>query len=441
MMKTNEAPIYERPVELLQALVRFDTTNPPGNERDCMLYIAGLLSQAGIPAQLIGLSPERPNLIARLKGHGNAPPLLLYGHVDVVTTQNQPWTHPPFGGEIADGYLWGRGALDMKSGVAMMLAAVLKAQAEGASLPGDVIFAAVTDEEAGGDYGVRYLVEQHPDQFQGVRYALGEFGGFNLTVSGVSIYPIMISEKQICWMKATFRGPGGHASMPVRGGAMAKLARALQILDQRKLPIHITPPVRTMMEALAKVLPGASGQVIRQILNPALTDLILKALGSRGALFAPLVRNTVSPTMIHASEKVNVIPAQIELGLDGRLLPGLKPEAMLAEVRQLLGKEAEVELAYTNPGPAEANMGLFDTLSSILTEADPQGKPIPYVMMGVTDARLLSKLGIQTYGFTPMKLPANYNFMQAAHAADERIPVDAIDFGVQAIYKAIQRFH
>jgi acetylornithine deacetylase/succinyl-diaminopimelate desuccinylase-like protein len=288
---------------------------------------------------------------------------------------------------------------------------------------------------------VRFLVEQHPNQFQGVRYALGEFGGFNLAVGGVSVYPIMISEKQICWMKATFRGPGGHASMPVSHGAMAKLGRALQILDQRKLPIHITPPVRTMIEALANVLPGASGTLVRQILNPALTDLVLKAMGSRGMLFAPLVRNTVSPTVLHASDKVNVIPAQIELGLDGRLLPGLKPEVMLAEVRQLLGKDAEIEIAYTNPGPAEANMGLFTTLSGILTEADPQGKPIPFVMMGVTDARLLSRLGIQTYGFTPLKLPANYNFMQAAHAADERVPVDAIDFGVQAIYKAIQRFH
>jgi acetylornithine deacetylase/succinyl-diaminopimelate desuccinylase-like protein len=228
--------------------------------------------------------------------------------------------------------------------------------------------------------------------------------------------------------------------MPVRKGAVAKLGRALRVLDQRRLPIHITPPVRSMFEAVAKVLPGASGQLIRQILNPAFTDLILKTLGSRGVLFAPLVRNTISPTVIHASEKVNVIPSQVELGMDGRLLPGLKPEVMLAEVSQLLGKEAEIELIRSDPGPAEANMGLFDTLGGILTEFDPEGKPIPFVMMGVTDARWFSKLGIQTYGFTPMKLPQDYNFMQAAHAADERIPVDAIDFGMQAIFKAMQRF-
>jgi acetylornithine deacetylase/succinyl-diaminopimelate desuccinylase-like protein len=435
-----ETPIYERPVEILQNLVRFDTTNPPGDERECILYIDGLLKEAGIQTELVGRTDQRLNLIARLKGGGNAAPLLLYGHVDVVTTQNQQWTHPPFEAKIADGYLWGRGTLDMKGGVAMMLAAVLKAKAEGTSLPGDVIFAAVADEEAGGDFGVRYLVEEHPSLFQNVRYALGEFGGINLDVGGRRVYPIMIGEKQICWMKVTFRGQGGHGSMPVRKGAMAKMGHALQVLDQRRLPIHITPSVRSMFEAVAKVLPGPSGQLIRQILNPAFTDLILKALGSRGVLFAPLVRNTISPTVVHASEKVNVIPSQVELGLDGRLLPGLKPELMLAEVRQLLGKEAEIELIRSDPGPAEANMGLFDTLGGILTEFDPEGKPIPFVMMGVTDARWFSKLGIQTYGFTPLKLPQDYNFMQAAHAADERIPVDAIDFGVQAIFKAMQRF-
>jgi acetylornithine deacetylase/succinyl-diaminopimelate desuccinylase-like protein len=441
MSSAVEVPIYERPVELLQNLLRFDTTNPPGDERECILYIEGLLKDAGIPARLVGRTPQRPNLIARLKGQGNAPPLLLYGHVDVVTTRNQQWTHPPFEGKIVDGYLWGRGTLDMKGGVAMMLAAFLKAKAEDMSLPGDVLFAAVADEEAGGDYGLRYLVEEHPDLFQGVRYALGEFGGINLSVGRKRVYPIMIGEKQICWMKATFRGQGGHGSMPVRDGAMARLSRALQLLDKRNLPIHITPAVRAMFETLAKVLPGASGLVIRQILNPVFTDLVLKALGSRGALFAPLVRNTVSPTIVHASEKINVIPSQVELEIDGRLLPGLKPQVMLAEVRQLLGKDVELDLLRSDQGPAEPDMGLFDMLGGILREFDPAGAPIPFVIMAVTDARWLSKLGIQTYGFTPMKLPEDYNFMRAAHAVDERIPVDAIGFGMQAIFKAIQRFH
>jgi acetylornithine deacetylase/succinyl-diaminopimelate desuccinylase-like protein len=195
-----------------------------------------------------------------------------------------------------------------------------------------------------------------------------------------------------------------------------------------------------MFESIAKILPGASGLLVRRILNPALTDIVLTAFGSRGALFAPLVRNTISPTMVQASEKFNVIPSQVELGMDGRILPGIKPDIMLAEVRKLLGMEAEIEIVRSDSGPAQADMGLFNKLGRILTELDPEGKPIPLVLSGVTDARWLSKLGIQTYGFIPMKLPQDYNFLRAIHTADECIPVDAIDFGVQALFKAMQRF-
>ncbi|MEW6094803.1 MAG: M20/M25/M40 family metallo-hydrolase [Chloroflexota bacterium] len=434
-------PIYTRPAELLQALIRFDTTNPPGNERPCIEYINGLLKEAGIETALVANAPERPNLIARLKGTGDAPPLLLYGHVDVVTTANQKWTHPPFEAKIVDGYIWGRGALDMKHGVAMYLAAFLRAKAEGVSLPGDVIFAALADEEAGDDYGARFLVDKHPDLFKGVRYALGEFGGFNLSIAGKRFYPIMIAEKQVCWMKAAFRGRGGHGSMPVRGQAIAKLGRALKLLDEHPLPVHITPSVRMMMEELAKNLGGVTGLIVRQILNPALTNTVLKMLGERGSLFAPLVRNTVSPTMLKASDKANVIPAEVTLGLDGRLVPGAKPEEMIRELRALLGDDLEIEVFKAEPGPAAPDMGLFETLGNVLREFDPQGIPLPYVMTGVTDARFFSLLGIQTYGFTPLKLPEDFNFVATVHAADERVPVEAVEFGAQAVYQAIQRFH
>ncbi|MBI4732520.1 MAG: M20/M25/M40 family metallo-hydrolase [Chloroflexi bacterium] len=436
-----QAPIYERPAELLQHLIRFDTTNPPGNERPCIEYINGLLKDAGIETTLVANTPERPNLIARLKGTGNAPPLLLYGHVDVVTTENQKWTYPPFEAKIVDGYIWGRGALDMKHGVAMYLAAVLKAKAEGLSLPGDVIFAALADEEAGDDYGARYLVDKHPGLFAGVRYALGEFGGFNLSIGGKRFYPIMIAEKQVCWMRASFRGRGGHGSMPLRGQAMAKLARALKLLDEHPLPVHITPPVRMMIESLAKNLGGVTGQVIRQILNPALTNSILKTLGERGNLFAPLVRNTVSPTMLKASDKANVIPAEVTLGMDGRLVPGAKPEDMIRELHALIGDDLEIEVFKAEPGPAAPDMGLFDTLGETLRAFDPEGVPLPFVLSGVTDARFFSLLGIQTYGFTPLKLPEDFNFVATVHAADERVPVEALEFGAQAVYSALQKFH
>jgi acetylornithine deacetylase/succinyl-diaminopimelate desuccinylase-like protein len=435
------SPIHERPAELLQNLIRFDTTNPPGNERACIQYINGLLKEAGIKTTIVARTPSRPNVIARLKGEGKAPPLLLYGHVDVVTTEGQKWTHPPFEGRLVDGVIWGRGALDMKSGVAMFLAAFLKAKAEKVSLPGDVLFAAVADEEAGDDFGVRYLVDNHPKLFEGVRYACGEFGGFNLSIAGKRFYPIMVAEKQTCWMTATFNGPGGHGSMPCRGGAMAKLGRALHLLDTHSLPVHVTPAVRMMIESLAKSLGGVNGLVVRQLLNPLLTNLILKVMGERGSLFSPLLHNTVSPTMLQASDKVNVIPCEVKLGLDGRLVPGGKADEMTRELHNLLGDDVQFDVFKADPGPAAPDMGLFDTLGGILHDLDPDGIPLPFVMTGVTDARFLSKLGIQTYGFTPLQLPEDFDFTSTIHAADERVPAAALDFGTKAVFRALQKFH
>jgi acetylornithine deacetylase/succinyl-diaminopimelate desuccinylase-like protein len=440
-MPENRETLYQRPAELLQRLIRFDTTNPPGNERECIRFIAGLLEEAGIATTLIARTPERPNLVARLKGEGNAPPLLLYGHVDVVTTSGQNWQHPPFEAHLVDGYVWGRGALDMKGGVAMLLAAFLKARMEGAQLPGEVIFAAVADEEAGGEFGARYLVEQHPGLFEGARFAFSEFGGFNLSMSGRRFYPIMIAEKQICAMRVTFRGQGGHGSIPVKGECMARLGRALQILDQRRLPVHITPAVKMMMDGISAALPGMPGLALRQITNPALTDGVLKLLGERSKLFSPLFRNTVSPTMLQASDKINVIPCEVSLGLDGRLLPGSRPDQMVAELRALLGEDFELEVVAAEAGPAGLDMGLFDMLSGVLRKLDPEGVPVPYVMPGVTDARFFSQLGIQTYGFVPLKLPEDFNFVGTVHAENERVPVAALDFGTTAIFQALQQFH
>lgn len=432
--------MYTSP-EILQNLIRFDTTNPPGNERDCIVYIRDMLASAGISSDLLARTPERPNLIARLAGSGEAAPLLLYGHVDVVTTSNQPWQVPPFEGRLQDGYLWGRGAVDMKGPLSMFLAAFLKAHQEGLPLKGDLIFVALADEEAGGDFGAKFLVRQHPDRFQGVRYAFGEFGGFNLNLLGKRFYPIMIAEKQICWLDTIFRGPAGHASMPIRGGAMARLARTLRLLDQHSLPLHITPAVRLMIQGFAQGVGGPVGFILHQLANPILSPRVLRLLGSRASLFSPLLHNTVSPTMLTASEKINVIPAEIHLGLDGRLLPGASADQMLAELCALLGEDTELQLIAAEPGPAEPDLALFDSLASVLRDLDPHAIPIPYVLSGVTDARFFSQLGIQTYGFTPLLLPEDFNFIGTVHAADERIPIAALDFGVQALYQAIQAYH
>lgn len=441
MTSSGKVPfIYQHPAELLQRLIRFDTTNPPGNESECISFINGLLTEAGIETSILSIRPERPNLIARLNGQGNAQPLMLYGHVDVVTTDNQKWQHPPFEGEAIDGFVWGRGSLDMKGGVSMMLAAFLRAKAENLKLPGDVVLAIVSDEEAAGGFGAKYLVENHPDLFDGIRYAIGEFGGFTLHVGKRRFYPIMVAEKQVCWMKAKVRGPGGHGSIPVRGGAMARLSQVLQKLDKHSLPVHVTPVARTMFKTMGSALGGLTGLILNQLTNPVLTNSLLNLLGERGHLFDPLLHNTVSATILHGGDKINVIPGEVSVELDGRLLPGYHPDDLVSELHRIIGNEVELEVIRHDLGPAAPDMGLFDKLSDILRKADPDGIPVPFLLSGSTDGRFFSRLGIQTYGFLPMQLPKDFNFIRTIHAADERIPIASVDFGANAIYRLLARF-
>ncbi|MEJ5310079.1 MAG: M20/M25/M40 family metallo-hydrolase [Anaerolineae bacterium] len=427
-----------QPVELLQTLLRFDTTNPPGNEAACIAYLNGLFKQAGFATTILGKTAERPNLITRLPGRGEAPPVLWQAHVDVVTTAEQTWQHPPFAGEIVDGVLWGRGTLDDKGAAAIMTAALLRAKAQGIVPPGDIIFTALADEEAGGEYGAKFLVEEHPEQFEGVRFALGEGGGVSVTMGGKKFYVIMLGEKQICWMRLTVRGRAGHGSVPLRGQAMAKLARVLDTLDRKRLPVHITPVARAMITGIADALLFPQNVVLRQLLNPALTDRLLDMLGDRGEQLSASLHNTASPTIVRGGEKTNVIPGEITLGLDGRLLPGFTPDDMLRELRALLGNDVDIAVERYEPGPQMADMERYTVLADILRKADPEGIPVPYLVAGVTDARHFARLGIQSYGFIPTQLPDE--LIKTIHAADERIPVATLEWGTQVLMETLQRF-
>jgi acetylornithine deacetylase/succinyl-diaminopimelate desuccinylase-like protein len=435
----SESALQDRPAELLQQLLRFDTTNPPGNERECIEWIRGLLEELGCEVRILAREPERPNLIARITGRGDAPPLLLQGHVDVVAARGE-WRHEPFAGELHDGYIWGRGALDMKGGVAMMLAAFMRIKVGANPPPGDVILCVLADEEAGSDLGASFLVQEHPELFAGVRYAIGEFGGFTMQVGASRFYPIMVAEKQLCWTRATIRGRAGHGSMPIRGGAMGKLGRLLAALDKRRLPVHVTPVVRSMVEAIATELPAPLALPLRGLLSPRLTDRLLDVMGDRTRTFDPLLHNTASATILAGGEKVNVIPDEISLELDCRLLPGFSPQDIYGELRALAGVEIDFEIVRHDPVAAEPDMAMFDTLAGTLRELDPAGKAVPLLLPGVTDGRFFSRLGIQTYGFLPMQLPPEMPFMELIHAANERLPAPSMEFGTQAITRVLERF-
>jgi acetylornithine deacetylase/succinyl-diaminopimelate desuccinylase-like protein len=432
--------LHERPTELLRRLLRFDTTNPPGAERACIEWLEGVLRGGGLETRLLAADPERPNLVARLPGEGTAEPLLLQGHVDVVSTAGQRWTHPPFEAVVADGVVWGRGALDMKAGVAMMVAAVLRLAAGGARPAGDVVLALLCDEEAGGDVGARFVVERHAELLDGVRYAIGEFGGFSLDVAGRRFYPIQVAEKEICWTRATVRGPGGHGSLPMRGGTTARLGRMLRALDRRRLPVHVTDVPRRMIEGIAAELPAPARAPLRGLLEPRLTDGLLRILGQAGRGFEPMLRNTVNATIVRAGDKVNVVPSEATVELDGRLLPGFAPDAFLAELRAVVGDEVELEVLRHERGRAEPDLALFGLLAGVLRERDPGATAVPMLLPGVTDGRIFAQLGIQSYGFLPMQLPKGLRFTELLHAADERVPVDAVEFGTEAIRAVLERY-
>ncbi|MDX1448873.1 MAG: M20/M25/M40 family metallo-hydrolase [Acidimicrobiia bacterium] len=428
-------------VELLRDLIRIDTTNPPGNERPAVELIASYLHRAGITTQTIAQDPDRPSLIARVRGEDTAPPLLLQGHIDTVPVTDQRWSRDPFGAEVVDGFLWGRGTLDMKGPVVMMAEALRLLATHSPPPAGDVILAVVPDEEMQGTVGARFLVTEHAELFDGVRYCLGEFGGFPFSFGETTFYPIQIAERIGVGFEVVFEGPPGHGSMPIRGGAMGKLGTALRRLDRRSLPVHLTEPTRLMVEAIAGRTSGATRFVLERLLDERTAGAALKVLGDRAATFDPLFRNTVSATIVQGGDKHNVIPPQVTLNLDGRMLPGFTVEEFTDEVRRLIGVECDIRaITDGSTTPAEPDMGLFDLLADALVSHAPEAVPIPFLLPAVTDGRWFAQLGIQPYGFTPMNLPPDFDFQKTVHGVDERIPVSAIEFGAGVLRQVLDRY-
>ena len=427
-------------VELLRTLIRFDTSNPPGNERACIEFAGGLLERAGIQHRYLAVEDDRPNLVARVEGRGEAPPLLLYGHVDVVSADPREWRHPPFNGDLVDGEVWGRGALDMKGGVTMSLSALMRTSSAETPPAGDVILALTSDEEAGSHTGMKFLVKEHADLFSGVRHALSEFGGYTFWQSGRRFVPIQVAEKQRCLIRATVRGRGGHASSIVRGTASENLGWLLSRIASRGLPVHVTPVARLMLESMARELPRHEQFAIRGLFAPRAGKPLLRLLGAAGETLAPILCNTATPTGVGGGTSSNVIPTELSIDLDGRVLPGLTTADLLAELEALAGPRATFELVSEEPAAApDPDLSLMPLLADVMAERDPGCVPIPMLNPGYTDARYISRLGIQTYGFLPMRLPPEIG-TSLLHAADERIPADTLEFGTNCLLDAIRRY-
>ena len=438
-----DATLADSAVRHLAALIRIDTTNPPGNETPAAEYLASLLSSAGLEPKLVGADPRRKNVVARVKGSGAKAPLLLATHLDVVPVERSMWKHDPFGGEIHDGYLWGRGAIDMKQMVVMSTLVAMKLKREKVQLDRDVIFAGVADEEAGCDLGSKFLVDHHPDLVR-AEYALGEAGAFTVHLGGATIYPIQVAEKGAAWIRMRARGSAGHGSMPREDNAVIRLARAVERLGRQPLPQHRTAGVTRYLSALADTQRFPLSLLLRQLRIPAIARYVLRRLPDRGmaGALAAALSNTAVPTMLRAGESVNVIPGAAEVHLDGRILPQQTVEDLVAEIRAVVGEGVDIEvLSNVPPSESAIDTPLWDALVRTLMRHEPTARAVPSLAPGMTDAKNWSRLGTQCYGFMPTRFPNDgVTFAELFHGHNERIPVEGLRWGVNVLYDAVREF-
>ncbi len=439
--------IENEALELLRQLIRIDTTNPPGNEIACAEVLAESLRKDGYDPKIIESEPGRANLVVRRKGDGSGGgPLLLTGHMDVVPAEAEHWKHPPFEAVIDDGWLYGRGAVDMKNHLAAS-AAILKGLArEGIPLKRDVIFAAVADEEAGCRHGADFLVANHPDEVR-AEYALGEVGGFTLPIGNKRLYPIQIAHRGVAWVSMTARGTPGHGSRPRADSSVQKLARAIMRIGNKPLPVHPIKPTQLMLKSFGEARGFPATVVLSLLQKPAFTDYVLDNVIDDPQLkrtFNAVLRNTASPTVVRAGEATNVIPSSACCQLDGRLLPGQKPSDLLRELAEVVDDPDVTFEVVRELEPVEfrTETPLFSALAQAVKKMDPEGIAIPYVMPGFTDASAFHRLGTTFYGFAPIRFPEDSKvaFSDLYHGHDERIPVEGFKQGLHALYDAVTRF-
>lgn len=429
----------------LQDLIRFDTTNPPGNEILCAQYIADVLKREGIIPVVTESAPGRGNVTARLPG-GREPTLMLLGHTDVVAVEADKWTHPPFCGDLRDGYVWGRGALDMKNMVAAELMVFLLLKRQGLSLNRDVIYAATADEEAGkGDHGIGWLIDHHPEQVD-ARYVLTEGGGADFYVNGKHFYTCQTGQKGIFRFRMVVRGRPGHGSRPHGDNAVVALCRAVAALGTARLPMHFSRTFQAFIEGIAATQDEKTAQVLRDVLNAETSAAALAGLPFDHEMkmsLGALLRNTASPTMLQAGSKINVIPTQATAYVDGRLAPGQTDESFIREIRPLIGDDIEIIVdQYSPPLESDVASPLYRTVAEVVRIYDPEAVVVPAMMTGGTDAKHICprRPETQVYGFMPHRQAPGEEEMQLIHGHDERTSVENLLFATRMLYDIVNRF-
>ncbi len=447
---------------LCSDLIRIDTSNRGDNagpgERRAAEHVAALLAEVGLEPTVLDSAPGRTSVVTRIRGeHPDRPALLIHGHLDVVPADAADWQVDPFSGHIGtaadvgaggaerttgiasppstgtstststgdEACVWGRGAVDMKDMDAMILAVVRQRLREGRRPPRDVVLAFLADEEAGGSYGARYLVDNHPGLFEGVTEAVGEVGGFSVTLGGQRLYLIQTAEKGMAWLKLTARGTAGHGSMLQPDNAVTELAETVARIGRHEWPVRLTPAVEAFLAEACTALGIEYGaEAYRQVIDK---------IGSLSRLTGATLRNTLNPTVLKAGYKVNVVPQIATADVDGRFLPGHEDE-FFAEVDSLLGPGVQREFIHHDIALETTFDGdLCDAMTAALLAEDPGARVVPYCLSGGTDAKSFSRLGMRCFGFAPLRLPADLDFSGMFHGVDERVPVTALQFGTRVL--------
>ena len=436
--------VKEEVTGYLQDLIRLDTTNPPGNEILAADYLAGVLRREGIEPQVTESVPGRGNVTARLAGGPG--PLMLLGHTDVVAAEPEKWTHPPFGGELHDGVVWGRGALDMKNMVAVELMVFLMVVRQGVALRRDLIFAATADEEAGkGDHGVGWLLDRFPEQVE-APFVLTEGGGGDFRIGGQRFYACQTGQKGICRFRMVAKGLPGHGSRPHAENAVVRLSGAVAGLGEAELPMHPSRTLRAFLAGIAETQDAQTAALLRDVLHPERSEAALDALPLDGETISglrALLRNTASVTMLQAGQKINVIPTEATAWVDGRLAPGQTGEQFFEEIRPFTGKDVIFEVdQYSPPLEADVDSPLYQTIVEVMGEHDPEAVVVPSISTGGTDAKHICprRPGTQVYGFMPHRQAPGEEEMNLIHGHDERASVENLVFATRVLYDVVRRF-
>jgi acetylornithine deacetylase/succinyl-diaminopimelate desuccinylase-like protein len=434
------APTAESEVtRLCQELIRIDSSNygdgsGPG-EAQAAAYVVQSLREVGLDAQTYESDPGRVSVVVRIPGADRSRgALCIHGHLDVVPAHALDWQHDPFGGELIDGLIWGRGAVDMKGMDAMILAVIRELARTGTIPPRDLVVVFFADEEAGGRQGSHFMVEQHPEVFAGVTEAISEVGGYSVTVPAKEggerrAYLLQSAEKGIAWLRLTARGRAGHGSVPNDENAVVRLAQALTRIAAHEWPREIIPSVRMLLDGLSEVTgtPYTDHDL----------DALLDHLGGAKGFVLGTLRDTSNPTMLEAGYKHNVIPQQAHASVDCRFLPGHQ-EVLLKTIDDLVGDDVDVEVLVGDISlDAPFDGPLVEAMVAAISAEDPGAVVLPYCLSGGTDNKALSLLGVTGYGFAPLQLPADLDFAPMFHGIDERVPVSALTFGVRVLRRFI----